>query len=143
MNISTQNTNYQTLVQHQKPTKLYNKQEISKASNGNATVGKDGEITLTPQGMVNLEHTFEKDVKAIEKEVRKEEQAFLHFAADVIKEQSQKMQVEMFLAVANEGMHNGISNNTINLIELLREVQLENNIVQAYSIYEEELKALT
>jgi len=142
MKISSQNNNYQTLLQHQKPNKFYNKLEISKASNGNATLDKDGKLELTPQGMVNLEHALEKDVQAIDKEVKKEEKALLHFAADFLKEQSQKMQVEMFLSVAIESEHEGISNNTINLIELLREAQLENNIVEAYAIYEEELKAL-
>ena len=142
MKISSPNNNYQTLVQHQKPAQFYNQQEVYKASNGNATLDKDGKLALTPQGTLNIEHAVEKEVQSIEKEVIKEEQALRNFAADVIKEQSQKMQVEIYLAVATQGMNYGINDNTVNVLELLREAQLENNIVEAYSAYEKELNTL-
>lgn len=145
MEVSNNINNYQMLSTQQKPVTTpvepqdpkYTNGEIYEASDGNV-IREDGELTLTPQGennlnSVNVENEAEEDAAAVAQADAQRETATNYLA-----HQSKKSQVEIYLAVATDGnVEVGSNNDTVSIIESLRDVQKQNNAVAAYATYQE------
>lgn len=153
MNVSTgSSNNYQMMNQYQvqnqpttQPTrgtepKLSNS-EVYELTEGNAIRNDEVKVALTPQGEVNRDNAQE--TKAAEEaataEAKRDEQRAN--GADYIARQSKKSQVEIYLAVATEGKVDSEGSATASILESLRDVQKQNNTVQAYATYQENQNA--
>ncbi len=144
MQVSSSTNNYQALQTQQRPITLpvepqdpkYSNKEIYEASQGNAIRGDDGELALTPQGETNITNAKNDaaDTKASEDQAKKD--ATRGVGVDYLAASSQKSQVEIYLAVATDGK-SSTDNQTADVISELREVQKQNNAVQAYATYKE------
>ena len=110
-------------------------ENIYEASNGNLINTKDGDLALTPQGETNL--ASKKDEKTAETEAQSQAQkdAQRENGADYIAHKSMQSQIEIYLAVASDS-----DDKTPSIIESLRDVQKQNNAVEAYATYEENQK---
>ncbi len=141
MEVSSQTNSFQTMNMHQKnvttpvepkePT--YGNKEIYEASQGNL-VRNDGEITLTPQGQNNISNVQENKATEAEsqEEAKRDEQRGV--AVDYLGAQSKQSQVEIYLAVATDS---DTGDSTSSVIESLRDVQKQNQAVEAYAAYKE------
>ncbi len=148
MEISSQTNNYQALntnqqrqqgpittpVQPQEPT--YGNGEIYEASNGNLIRSNNNEIVLTPQGETNINNAKDEAATANEAEQQAKTDAQRGVAVDYVGAQSKQSQVEIYLAVATDSKVE-IGNDTPSIIESLRDVQKQNNAVEAYATYQE------
>jgi len=144
MQVAHTTNQYQALQTEQKSVTLpvepkepiYSNKEIYEASQGNLIRNKDGEIGLTPQGETNINNA--KDVKASETEqaeqAQKDEQRGV--AVDYLAASSKQSQVEIYLAVATDGKYESNTKATADVIETLRDVQKQNDAVQAYATYQ-------
>jgi len=149
MEVSSQINNYQALspLQQRRETSVtapvepkdsaYTNGEIYEASQGNLVRGNSGEIELTPQGQNNISNA--KDEKATELATQNQatKDAQRGVAVDYIGAQSKQSQVEIYLAVATDGKVEVGNDDTADIIESLRDVQKQNNAVQAYATYKE------
>ena len=120
-----------------KPPKIqYTPENIYKASNGNLIADREGNLAITPQGELNLENTKQatKDEKTAEIQAKKDE--LRDTAVDYVGYQSKKSQVEIYLSVATDN-NIDLGNDLADTIENLREVQKQNNAVEAYAQYQE------
>jgi len=149
MEISSHTNNYQALNTQQKPVTLpvepkpdptYTNNEIYEASNGNLIRNNDGEVGLTPQGQNNVAKNEAEETAAAqaEKEATRTEQRGT--ATNYLAAQSKKSQVEIYLAVATDGKVEVGDDKTPSIIESLRDVQKQNNAVEAYATYAENQK---
>ena len=144
MQVSSTTNQYQALQTQQHPVTLpvqpqdptYSNKEIYEASQGNLIRGKDGEIELTPQGQTNITNAKNDAAQTAASEVQSDKDATRGVAVDYLAASSQKSQVEIYLAVATEGKASQ-NNATADVISELREVQKQNNAVQAYATYKE------
>ena len=146
MEISSNLNNYQSLQQSQvkstpstqtprtEPT--YSDKEVYEASQGNINRNSEGKLAITPQGETNINNSQEDKATATTAEVQANKDAQRDNATDVLAHQSKKSQVEIYLAVATEGNDSPIENNTAQVIESLRDVQKQNNAVEAYATYQ-------
>ena len=155
MNVSTQINNYQAInayqkpqdnpvtlpVEPNKPTTEYSPSDVYKASQGNAISNKDGEISLTPQGQNNVNNAQEAKANEAAAQTQEKKDDARAFVAGYAGAQSKKSQVEIYLAVASEGKVSLESSDTKSILESLRDVQKENNAVQAYATYQANQKA--
>jgi len=150
MEISNQINNYQALSSYQQKKEpevtlpvepkdpKYTAGEIYEASNGNLISDKQGNISVTPQGQNNIDNAAqEKETQAAAaKQEQKDE--LRGVAVDYTAAQSKKSQVEIYLAVATDGeVEIGGNNDTASIIESLRDVQKQNNTIEAYATYKE------
>ena len=144
MQVSANTNQYQALQAQQQPITLpvepkdpkYSNSEIYEASQGNLLRGKDGTLELTPQGQTNVNNAKE-DLKAeVAAESQAQKDATRATATDFLAASSKKSQVEIYLAVASEGKIDS-DNATADVISSLRDVQKQNNAVQAYATYKE------
>jgi len=150
MEISSQINNYQALSSYQQKKEpevtlpvepkdpKYTAGEIYEASNGNLISDKQGNISVTPQGQNNIDNAAqEKETQAAAaKQEQKDE--LRGVAVDYTAAQSKKSQVEIYLAVATDGeVEIGGNNDTASIIESLRDVQKQNNTIEAYATYKE------
>ena len=122
-----------TPVEPKEPT--YTNKEIYEASDGNLIRNKEDELVLTPQGKINLDNTL--DAKQQEQIQKEQDQKDVLRAAgtDYLAMQSKKSQVEIYLAVATDGEVSLDDDKTPSIIESLRDVQKQNNAVEAYATY--------
>ncbi|MEA3370364.1 MAG: hypothetical protein U9Q40_03420 [Campylobacterota bacterium] len=144
MEISSQTNNFQAMNSHQKPITTpvepkeptYGNKEIYEASQGNL-IRNEGEVVLTPQGQNNLSNS--QDAKAAQQQAQAQEQkdAQRGVAVDYLGAKSKQSQVEIYLAVATDGEYSS-GNSTASVIESLRDVQKQNNAVEAYATYKEQ-----
>ena len=115
---------------------VYSNKEIYEASQGNVIRNSDDELSLTPQGQLNLSN--KQDTNAAEQtaqaQAQKDEQRVS--AADLLGHKSKQSQVEIYLAVATDGEVGTKSGSTASIIETLRDVQKQNNAVEAYATYQ-------
>jgi len=155
MQVSSTTNQYQTLQTQQQPVTLpvenpitlpgkpsepqYSNKEIYEASDGNLIRGDDGELTLTPQGETNINNAKEDQAAQAAAESQAEKDAARATATDFLAASSKKSQVEIYLAVATEGKADS-DNATLDVISNLRDVQKQNNAVQAYATYQEAQK---
>lgn len=147
MQVSSNTNQYQSLQAQQQPVTLpvqptepkYSNKEIYEASQGNVIRNDKDELALTPQGETNLNNT--KDAKAEETAAQAQAQKDETRAAatSLLSASSKKSQVEIYLAVATDGKSSS-GNQTADIISSLRDVQKQNNAVQAYATYQEEQK---
>ena len=150
MEVSSQINNYQALspLQQRRETSVtapvepkdsaYTNGEIYEASQGNLVRGNSGEIELTPQGQNNISNA--KDEKATELATQNQatKDAQRGVAVDYIGAQSKQSQVEIYLAVATDGkVEVGSNGDTVSILESLRDVQKQNNAVEAYATYKQ------
>lgn len=144
MQVSSNTNQYQSLQTQQPPVTLpvapqdskYSNKEIYEASQGNIIRGKDGELALTPQGETNVNNAKDEAATAVATEVQDKKDATRGIAVDYLAASSKKSQVEIYLAVATEGKSSS-DNQTADVIRELRDVQKQNNAVQAYATYKE------
>jgi len=144
MEISNTINNYQMLSTQQRPTiqpvpqdPTYSNKEIYEASQGNLIRGNDGEIGLTPQGENSIENAKiqnEEETAAADRATKDDQRAN---ATDYLAHKSMQSQVEIYLAVATDSKVELGSDSTPSIIESLRDVQKQNNAVQAYATYQE------
>ena len=148
MQISAQTNNYQMLNVHQEPKQqpittpvepndsTYTNGEIYEASQGNLIRNNDGDISLTPQGETNINNAKDEKATELAAEDQATKDAQRGVAVDYIGAQSKQSQVEIYLAVATEGKVEVGENSTPSIIESLRDVQKQNNAVEAYATYQ-------
>jgi len=147
MEISSNTNNYQALQQFQlkpensiqpvpKQDPTYSNKEVYEASQGNVHRNNSGELAVTPQGQTNINNAQEEQTTQNQAEVQANKDSQRETATNVLAQQSKKSQVEIYLAVATEGNDSPIENNTAQIIESLRDVQKQNNAVEAYATYQ-------
>jgi len=146
MQVSSNTNQYQTLQSQQKPVTLpapvepqYSNKEIYEASQGNIIRGKDGQLSLTPQGERNINNAKEDAANKVAQEDQAQKDSARATATNFLAASSQKSQVEIYLAVATEGKVSQ-DNSTADVISSLRDVQKQNNAVAAYAQYQEAQK---
>ena len=143
MQVGTTN-NYATLNSYQNPSILpielpdYSNKEIYEASNGNIIRGDDGKLELTPQGQTNINNAKEDALEEAKAQKEQEVAATREFVTGVVGAQSKKTQVEIYLAVATDGKYDPNDGASVgDIVQSLRDVQKQNNFVQAYAAYAE------
>ena len=146
MEISSQTNNYQMMNIHQQPKSQPittpvepndpKHTNIYESSQGNL-VRNDGEISLTPQGETNINNAKEDAATANAAEEQAQKDAQRALGVDYIAAQSKQSQVEIYLAVATDGKVEVGNNETADIIESLRDVQKQNNAVEAYATYQD------
>ncbi len=153
MEVSSQSNNYQMMNAYQmqnssKPEnsiqpvpnpsepKLSN-QELYEVSDGNLIRGEDNEVQLTPQGQNNVSEVKDENSAEQEAATQAERDAQRENAANYVHHQSKKSQVEIYLAVASDGKVELGDDATPSILESLRDVQKQNNAVEAYATYAE------
>lgn len=122
-------------IPKQDPT--YSNKEVYEASQGNVVRNNSGELAVTPQGQTNLNNAQEAKATQTAEQVQASKDSQRDNATNILSTQSKKSQVEIYLSVASEGNDNPIENNTASIIESLRDVQKQNNAVEAYAAYKE------
>ena len=143
MEVSSQTNSFQTMNMNQKPITnpvepkepIYGNKEIYEASQGNL-IRNDDEIVLTPQGELNVSNA--QDAKAAEEQLQAQEKkdAQRGVAVDYLGAKSKQSQVEIYLSVATDSDVD-LGNSTAKVIETLRDVQKQNETVEAYAKYQE------
>ena len=154
MEVSSQTNNYQALNSYQqrkeapvtlpvepKPTTSASPEDVYKASNGNVIADQSGNVSLTAQGQLNVSNaqTAQETAKAEETQAQKD--ALRGVAVDYTAAQSKKSQIEIAMAVASEDSSASSTNDTASIIESLRDVQKQNNTVEAYATYKQNQNA--
>jgi hypothetical protein len=119
----------------------YSSKDIYEASHGNLIIGEDGNLALTPQGETNLNNAIsdKKDITEAQDQAQKD--ATRSFVTDYLDASSKKSQVEIYLSTATDGKYDG-SDDTIEVISNLRDIQKQNNAVEAYATYKEFQQAI-
>ena len=143
MEVSSQTNSFQTMNMHQKPITTpvepkeptYGNKEIYEASQGNL-IRNDDEIVLTPQGQNNISNVQEDKAIEAEAQTQAKQDQKRENGADYIAHQSKQSQIEIYLSVATDS-DVSIGNDTPSIIESLRDVQKQNNAVEAYATYQE------
>lgn len=147
MQVSNNNNAFQTLNTHQQqrqdPVTLpveqndpnYSPSEVYEASNGNVISDQNGDVSLTPQGESNLSNAVNDAKTLAEQEEQAKKDAQRGVAVDYVGAQSKQSQVEIYLSVATDSDVD-LGNDTQNVIETLRDVQKQNNAVEAYATYQ-------
>jgi len=142
MQVSMNTNNYQALNVYQQPSIQpielpdYTNKEIYDASQGNIIRGDDGKLTLTPQGELGVTNAVQEQVAQADAQEQAQKDALRSFSVDYLEASSKKSQVEIYLAVATDGDYDS-DNETADVISNLREVQQQNDAVQAYATYKE------
>lgn len=136
MQVSSSTNQSQALQTQQK----YTNEEVYKASNGNVARDKDDKLILTPQGQTNLNNAKNDATTQAQAETQANRDSARESATNFLAASSKKSQVEIYLAVATDGTSSS-NNKTADVISELRDVQKQNNAVQAYATYLEAQKA--
>ena len=148
MEVSSQTNTYQAINAYQQkrenPVTLpvepkdptYKSSEIYEASQGNLISDKEGKISLTPQGETNLNNAKADKATEVAAEEQAQKDALRGVAVDYTAAQSKKSQVEIYLSVATDGEVSFGDDKTPSIIESLRDVQKQNNAVEAYATYQ-------
>ncbi len=148
MEISNNMNNYKILNRQQrevtqplpKEEPKYDNKEIYEASQGNLIRSSNDEIVLTPQGQNNINNKRANNESEEEATTQAQKDAQRANATDYLAHKSMKSQVEIYLAVATDGKVDLNSDAAPTIIESLRDVQKQNNIVKAYAAYAENQK---
>ena len=143
MEVSSQTNSFQAMNAHQKPITnpvepkepTYNNKEIYEASQGNL-IRNDDEVVLTPQGQNNVANVKADNAAEAEAQTQAKQDQKRENGVDYIAQQSKQSQVEIYLSVATDS-DVSVGNDTSSIIESLRDVQKQNNAVEAYAAYRE------
>jgi len=110
--------------------------EVYEASNGNIVIDKTGGVKLTPQGETNLNNNIEEKAEEVEKEVTEQKDNIRGTFVNTLEMQSKKSQIEIYMSV-NESSNDNINQDTKTIMENLREVKKQNDMVEQYAKYKE------
>ena len=143
MEVSSQTNSYQMMNAHQKPITTpvepkeptYGNGEIYEASQGNL-IRNDDEIILTPQGQNNIANAKADNVAEAEAQTQAKQDQKRETGVDYIAHQSKQSQIEIYLSVATDSEVD-VGSSTANVVETLRDVQKQNDAVEAYAKYQE------
>ncbi len=143
MEVSSQTNSYQMMNAHQKPITTpvepkeptYGNGEIYEASQGNL-IRNDDEIVLTPQGQNNIANAKADNVAEAEAQTQAKQDQKREIGVDYIAHQSKQSQIEIYLSVATDSEVD-VGSSTANVVETLRDVQKQNDAVEAYAKYQE------
>jgi hypothetical protein len=144
MQVSSNTNQYQSLQAQQQPITIpvepndpkYSNKEVYDASQGNVIRGEQGNLVLTPQGDTNLNSAKDEKAAEVAAETQAQKDSARESATGFLEASSKKSQVEIYLAVATDGKASQ-DNATADVISELRDVQKQNNTVQAYATYQE------
>jgi len=139
MQVSSNTNQYQSLQAQQPTEPKYTDKEIYEASQGNISRAKDGSLGLTPQGETNINNAKNAKSEEVAEQVQTQKDETRASATNLLAASSKKSQVEIYLAVATDGKSSS-DNTTADVISNLRDVQKQNNAVQAYAAYQEAQK---
>ncbi|MDQ7044823.1 MAG: hypothetical protein Q9M32_02795 [Sulfurimonas sp.] len=114
----------------------YTDGEVYKASQGNIHRNGQGELAITPQGETNINNRQSDAAAQSAAETQANKDSQRESAVDVLARKSNQSQVEIYLAVATDGNYSPVENETASIIESLRDVQKQNNAVEAYATYQ-------
>jgi len=149
MQVSSSTNSYQTLQAQPQAVILpvpqepkYSDKEVYETSNGNIARGKDGNLGLTPQAETNINNAKNEAADTVAAEEQATKDARRGNATDYLATSSKKSQAEIYLAVASEGKVDS-NNATADVVNSLRDVQKQNNTVQAYATYKEAQNSTT
>ncbi|MCD6173369.1 MAG: hypothetical protein J7J96_06215 [Sulfurimonas sp.] len=149
MQISSNTNNYQELNARQQfvtnpvmpePEPKYGNKEVYEASQGNLIRNNDDEIVLTPQGQNNIDNKKADNTAEQTAAEQAQKDAQRENATDYLAHKSMQSQVEIYLAVVTDGKVDIGNDKTPSIIESLRDVQKQNNAVEAYATYQENQK---
>ena len=143
MEVSSQTNSFQTMNMNQKPITnpvepkepTHGNKEIYEASQGNL-IRNDDEVVLTPQGQNNVANAKADNAAEAEAQTQAKQDQMRETGVDYIAQQSKQSQIEIYLSVATES-DVSIGNDTSSIIESLRDVQKQNDAVEAYAKYQE------
>ncbi|MEA3522560.1 MAG: hypothetical protein U9R50_06270 [Campylobacterota bacterium] len=91
---------------------------------------------LTPEEEMDARYEDQAAQDLEDAQTQAKQDAQREYAAGYVAHQSKQSQVEIYLAVATDS-DVSLGNNTASIIESLRDVQKQNNRVEAYAIYQE------
>ncbi len=128
MEISAQTNAYQSMNIYQKP-----EHSIQPVPNPEPTESTE-ELTPEQEMDARYEEQAAQETKDTEAQAKKDAQR--EYAAGYVAHQSKQTQVEIYLSVATDN-EVSLGNDTISVLESLRDVQKQNNQVQAYATYQE------
>lgn len=131
MQVSSQTNSYQDLNVQQKSTTIQPvPQEEKKLSNTDVSLEK----RLETENKIDDKQTVLADKSQEEKDQLRSTMV------DRIEHQSKKTQVEIYLSVATDSNVELAGNSTVDSLKTLRDVQKQNNTVEAYATYQENQK---
>ena len=156
MQVSSQTNNYQALNSYQnrqetvvttpvepqptestKPTTSESPGDVYQASDGNVIADREGNLSVTPQGQNNINNAVDNQQAQTATAEQDKKDAQRGVAVDYTASQSKKSQMEIAMAVASDNQSSVANNETAAVVETLRDVQQQNNNVQAYATYKE------
>jgi hypothetical protein len=146
MEVSTQTNSYQAMNMYQRSDNSIqpvpepikpdaSSEDIYKASNGNLIKTEDGTLALTPQGQLNVSKAEEEKLLESQEEIQAQKDQQREYGASYIANKSMQSQVEIYLSVATDSDVDIGSDSTATILESLRDVQKQNNAVEAYATY--------
>jgi uncharacterized protein (UPF0264 family) len=153
MEVTAQNNSYQMLNAYQQKREMpvttpvepkdpnYKPGDVYEASNGNLISDKTGNVYLTPQGQNNLNDALDAKKTEATDSIQEQKDSLRAYAMDYTAAQSKKSQAEIYLSVATDSDVDLTSGDTASVIENLREVQKQNNTVEAYATYKQNQNA--
>lgn len=156
MNAVNTNNNYQMMNMYQRPLPSdkghvgipenptipvepkpqYSPEDIYEASHGNLISDKHGNISFTPEGELNVKNAHKEAADAAAEEAQAKRDDFRESAVDYVAYQSKKSQAEIYLSVATNSDVD-LGNDLADTLENLRDIQEQNNAVEAYAQYQE------
>ncbi len=145
MEISSQQNSYQAMNQYQKPITTpvepndpkYTNKEVYEASQGNVIRNDESELALTPQGQTNLTNAQDEKSAEVAQASQEQKDSQRATATDYLARKSTQSQVEIYLAVGNDTQVSSQDDTTATVLQSLRDVQKQNNAVEAYASYKE------
>ena len=149
MQVSNNQTNYQNMNIYQQATPIDISKNALEKPNSSQYASIEPvpstpveEVKLTPEEQLNQEREVQsaKDIQEAEQQAKQDSQR--DYAAGYMNKKSTQSQVEIYLAVATDSKTE-IDNkdSTTSIIQTLREVQKQNNTVEAYATYAQNQKS--
>jgi len=144
MQISSYTNQYQALQTKQNPITVpggpsepkYSKDDIYEASKGNLTLNDDGRLDITPQGELNIANAKNAKEEELSAKIQEEKDSNRATFTKLLETSSKKSRIEIYFATASDGEID-MDNQTLSVFNTLRDVQKQNNMVQAYATYKE------
>lgn len=131
MQVSSQTNSYQDLNVQQKSTTIQPvPQEEKKLSN----------TDVSPEKRLETENKIDDKQTVLADKSQEEKDQLRSTMVDRIEHQSKKTQVEIYLSVATDSNVELAGNSTVDSLKTLRDVQKQNNTVEAYATYQENQK---
>jgi len=138
MQVNNSASNYTSLMQYQRPSIPEQPQESPitiPEFNDQEIIGKIKDITDTIKS--DLQENLQDKVSQYQEETQAKKDDTRAFLADYAGVQSKKNQWDIYMSVMTESDVDTSNDNSINFLKNLRDVQEQNNRVQAYATYQE------